>query len=164
MIVRTIFYMSIPPVLADGFSPLDLAQFGRDGYCLCVCPHCRPHFYILVSGGACVGLCGDCQGCQAEFDRRELEREMVHPRPAVGPGYVYFARSKTTGLIKIGRSFDPETRLQALSSQLHDRLKLVRCIAVENCVEGERRYHRMFSEKRLHHEWFSLARRDLAKI
>lgn len=68
------------------------------------------------------------------------------------PNSVYFARSETTGLIKIGCSAYPKGRLKQLSWDLKEQIRLI--VSAKGSFHDERRIHRELSEKRVHGEWF----------
>lgn len=70
------------------------------------------------------------------------------------PGWVYFVRAKTVGLIKIGIAMMPERRLNALQVGSPDRLELVALIRSRDHRTLEQGLHGRFSRYRAHGEWF----------
>lgn len=70
----------------------------------------------------------------------------------------YFARGRTTGLIKIGSSIDPVARLVDLSRQSPETFELLAVGGVESELHAE------LAADRVHGEWFRESSRVLAKI
>lgn len=68
-------------------------------------------------------------------------------------GWVYFIVAVTTGLVKIGYSKNPDTRLKALSQQAPVQYDLV--ATIPGTMKDEKEFHRKFSAKREHGEWFN---------
>ena len=69
--------------------------------------------------------------------------------------FAYFIESSMTGLIKIGRSVDPESRLRALQTASPDKLTLLKAIPEQVVSESE--LHERFSHLRRQGEWFEAA-------
>jgi len=74
--------------------------------------------------------------------------------------FVYFMKAETTGLIKIGISFDPENRRRALESSE----PLVLLAYMSGTVETERELHTRFSKLRAHGEWYNPGTELLAYV
>lgn len=76
---------------------------------------------------------------------------------------VYLAHAVGTSRYKIGYSADADYRLRTLNSgQSPYPLVLVATTALHTFAQTtEKRYHAMFSDKRVHGEWFELSRRDV---
>lgn len=66
--------------------------------------------------------------------------------------WVYFIESKSTGLVKIGRSVDPNQRFAAIRTMSPDELTLLGTIPEAEVAESE--LHKKFSHLRKHGEWF----------
>lgn len=66
--------------------------------------------------------------------------------------YTYFIESAATGLIKIGRSVDPEKRLKELQTAAPDKLSILKTFP-ENLF-SEASMHEKFAHLRRHGEWF----------
>lgn len=66
--------------------------------------------------------------------------------------YAYFAQAEKTGLVKIGRAVNVQSRLKSLQHGSPDKLKLLGVIPESNMSEEE--LHKEFSRDRSHGEWF----------
>ena len=66
--------------------------------------------------------------------------------------HVYFIQGKLTGLIKIGQSEAPETRMEGLQTGSPDILVLLGSVPCTDFKEGE--IHRTFGAFKAHGEWF----------
>lgn len=66
--------------------------------------------------------------------------------------WVYFIESKEAGLIKIGRSINPDKRFNAIRTMSPDELVLLGSIPEKVMTESE--LHKKFSHLRKHGEWF----------
>jgi len=75
-------------------------------------------------------------------------------------GYVYFIRSEISGLVKIGKTNDINTRIKKLSKE-HGPLELLGFIESEKAIKREKEIHEKFSELRVHGEWFSVCKVQL---
>lgn len=71
-------------------------------------------------------------------------------------GYIYLVRAVGTNRYKIGRTKNPERRLERLKQQSPFSLKLVEIFHTEDCVTEEKRLHRIAAKYRSHGEWFDL--------
>lgn len=68
---------------------------------------------------------------------------------------VYFIESETAGLIKIGRSVNPDSRFNAIRTMSPDKLVLLGYLPEEVATENE--LHKKFAHLRMHGEWFEAA-------
>lgn len=68
---------------------------------------------------------------------------------------VSIARSRATGLVKIGSSRDPARRLDELAAR-HGPLDLLLCLAGDR--KDEKALHRRFGGHAVGHEWFRVSR------
>jgi hypothetical protein len=66
--------------------------------------------------------------------------------------FVYFCSGKTTGLIKIGWTFDPVRRVKDIQRMSPDRLQMIGFIPGSR--ELEKMIHEYLSKFRVHNEWF----------
>lgn len=66
------------------------------------------------------------------------------------PTKTYFIKNKETGLLKIGRSYDPEARAKSLQCGAGSELDII--LVLDEDVERE--LHLMFSDDRAFNEWF----------
>ena len=70
--------------------------------------------------------------------------------------YIYVAKESVTGRIKIGISYDPESRVKALNVGNPEKLILIHSYkANESGYQSEVIAHKLFEKDRLHGEWFS---------
>lgn len=79
------------------------------------------------------------------------------------PTFVYFVQHGSDGLIKIGRSEDPATRLASMQTDSPVELRLLVAIEVP-ARHFETQLHRHFAAHRVHGEWFVPAPELLALI
>lgn len=70
-------------------------------------------------------------------------------------GYVYVVEAEP-GVVKIGRSKDPERRVSQLSTGNPNTLELLASVECENALEAERRLHREYSTEKASGEWFDI--------
>lgn len=78
-------------------------------------------------------------------------------------GFVYIFKCET-GHCKIGRSKDPETRLEAISTALPFPVSIFHRISSDDAYWLEQKLHRKFESKRVRGEWFLLSEEDLAQL
>ena len=71
-------------------------------------------------------------------------------------GYVYLIHCVNTKRYKIGRSANPELRLQSLQQQCPFPLELVGSFYTDDCIAQEARLHKLAAIYRRHGEWFDL--------
>jgi len=69
-------------------------------------------------------------------------------------GYVYFLVADAAGLVKVGRTADPEGRLKTYASWSPVSLRLAATLPGGSHLE--RRFHAAFKVNHSHHEWFFL--------
>lgn len=82
------------------------------------------------------------------------------------PGFVYFAASPRTGLVKIGSSQDPISRSKQLGGQVQDPdvalVHVINCPGDMGTVESA--LHRHYAPWKVFGEWFKLSNAQLAYI
>jgi len=66
---------------------------------------------------------------------------------------LYIIQSADKGMIKIGRSIDPDVRLKQLQTGNPSKLKLIHVF--EEIGHKEKLYHELLKEFRIKGEWFS---------
>lgn len=76
-------------------------------------------------------------------------------------GFVYIVKSKSTGLIKIGRTKTPQKRLKEISAYVGD-LIVISIIPTDDCIKLEKWFHAEFSSFRERNEWFNIE--DVKKL
>ena len=64
--------------------------------------------------------------------------------------------SKDRHAYKIGKTNDPEGRLQSLQTASPHKLKLLHAFRADNAAAAEEELHRLLHSKRLEGEWFRL--------
>jgi hypothetical protein len=82
--------------------------------------------------------------------------------PATPARWVYFIRCDITGLVKIGTSFDPATRLRTLQCGSPTPLRIER--QVVGYLLTEAALHERFAAQRRHGEWFSIGADEVAAV
>lgn len=87
---------------------------------------------------------------RAAEDASKREKPTEPKEPA--RSWVYFIKSKKSGLIKIGRSINPDKRFNAIRTMSPDELVLLGSIPEKVMTESE--LHKKFSHLRKHGEWF----------
>ena len=70
--------------------------------------------------------------------------------------YVYFALNPNDGLIKIGVSINPKSRIEALSKATASSLELIK--AIDGSYKLEKSLHEKFDKHRVRGEWFRFAK------
>lgn len=78
--------------------------------------------------------------------------------------YCYLYVLESSGLYKIGYSFDPETRLRRLQTGSASPIKIVHLIRTPHYRQLEKKLHHRFASKRVHGEWYALDTADLEHI
>jgi len=76
---------------------------------------------------------------------------------------VYIAKD-STGLTKIGKSKNPEGRVQSLVSDHHSGIVLEEVIFVDNGTFWERALHHAFYQQNVQGEWFNLSPQHIQRI
>jgi hypothetical protein len=74
--------------------------------------------------------------------------------------FLYFARCKSTGLVKVGFSAAPEERVRNLGYGQKSEMVLLRAIRSPNGRQDERIAHFFLAGYRHHGEWFNLTDDD----
>lgn len=69
-------------------------------------------------------------------------------------GFVYILHAEGTNRFKIGYSADPEKRCQSVSQQSPFPIVLIHSYPSDNAYKDEQKLHNMFSNRRIHGEWF----------
>lgn len=87
---------------------------------------------------------------EIEAELRQISAEMFELF-GVGPGCTYIIAAESSGLVKIGRTFDIGARLKALQTGSAEVLNIRRVLP----FDCERAMHTRFSHLRRHGEWFS---------
>jgi len=78
------------------------------------------------------------------------------------PGYIYVIKSEYG--YKIGKTVNLKSRTSLFSVKLPFPIELVHYAWFENYSQAERKFHDIFSSKRLEGEWFNLSAADIAAI
>lgn len=77
--------------------------------------------------------------------------------------YIYLMQA-ANGLIKIGMTYHPQRRLEAINGASPMEVKLL-CVFSDSLAEtSERELHAYFADKRVRGEWFALSDADVAWI
>ncbi len=79
-------------------------------------------------------------------------------------GYVYVIQEKSQGHYKIGRTLDPNSRMQTFSLKLPFKIEYLYVIEAFDMYKLESQLHKLFEEKHVNGEWFSLSAYDLLWI
>lgn len=82
----------------------------------------------------------------------DVKPKVSAKKPSTKESCVYFIESKTTGLVKIGRSINPKARFASIRTMSPDELVLLGYIPETSVSESD--LHRQFSHLRQHGEWF----------
>jgi hypothetical protein len=95
--------------------------------------------------------------------------ERLNPIEVVGEatmgakaGVVYVLKSAYG--YKVGRTRNVPARMRAFGVHLPIMYTILLCAWFDDCHAAERRYHEMFSDKRINGEWFDLADSDIQLI
>lgn len=94
--------------------------------------------------------------CLIEIFARQ---EGKHREPAPRGGRIYVFRVGTR--YKLGRSKDPQRRLQELRTALPDPIELVAAFPASDAPAAERALHTRFAHRRIAGEWYALTPDDL---
>lgn len=78
-------------------------------------------------------------------------------------GYVYLIKS-STGLYKIGRTVNPDDRIETFTVKLPFHVEYDHLIPCNNRFSAERTMHQLFRHVRKDGEWFALSASDVAFI
>jgi hypothetical protein len=89
--------------------------------------------------------------------QRQPRRSILASRPTDETNYVYIIRVGRTNLYKIGKTNDPEGRLQSLQTANPHKLKLLHVFKADNATAAEEELHRLLHGKRMKGEWFRLS-------
>lgn len=77
------------------------------------------------------------------------------------PGYIYLIKGDNTDWYKIGQSKRPDIRINQLGTQGPFKSTLIHMHKVPDMDSIEQEWHKMFSGKREHGEWFTLSQEDV---
>lgn len=101
--------------------------------------------------------CLVCDHEQEEYMRQETEWA-AQSRPAKRhPGYVYVVQAiEPSGHYKIGRSKDPQRRIESMGVKLPYPINIICLIKTDNMLKLEKALHRRHEEQRVNGEWFAL--------
>lgn len=87
-------------------------------------------------------------------------RSVLASRPTDDTEYVYLIRAGRTHLYKIGKSNDPQGRLQSLQTASPHKLKLLHVFRADNAAAAEEALHGLLHDRRLEGEWFKLTSQE----
>jgi hypothetical protein len=79
-------------------------------------------------------------------------------------GYVYLIQELNDGNFKIGRTRNPNNRLETFGVTLPAKVDYICLIPTENTHLLERKLHRQFARRRVAGEWFALSDEDVASV
>ncbi len=83
---------------------------------------------------------------------------------AENKGVVYFVRSPSTKLIKIGFAESFERRQSQYATHTPEKLQWLFVVKTNNFKRLEKQLHQQFYNKRKHREWFALNTKDLVWV
>lgn len=90
---------------------------------------------------------------------REIKKRKRQERP----GYIYILLAEN-GLRKIGRTYNPKTRLRSAFSMSPVDIEIESVHKVKSPILTEKRLHQIFNPKRVRGEWFNLSESDVKNI
>lgn len=100
---------------------------------------------------------------------RRVSPERLNPIEVIGEptngekaGVVYLLKSAYG--YKVGRTRNVPARMRAFGVHLPFIYTIPLCSWFSDCHAAERRYHKMFAEKRINGEWFDLGEDDIQQI
>lgn len=96
-------------------------------------------------------------------EKKEFEAREIIRTPDDGTGFVYLIQS-VTGHYKIGKTKDPNKRIQTFNVKLPMEVEYLHLIPCENRHEAERTLHARYANKRVNGEWFNLSPDDITAI
>ena len=77
-------------------------------------------------------------------------------------GCIYFLGREEC--VKIGKTKNIDGRVEALKSYVPFKAELLHSIRSKNVIQDEKKFHKIFAEKRINGEWFKLEEKDIQKI
>lgn len=95
-----------------------------------------------------------------DIDYMNRQRSVNNSIRAEKQGYVYLMLA-SNGYYKIGRGYDVEKRREGHQRDYPLQMDIVHSFLCKDCVSAETKLLRMFKEKRLQGEWFSLDKSDV---
>lgn len=117
--------------------------------------HIRPEPDVVVYVRECVQeLTGR--------NKKEQERKIEQINSKTG-GYVYLLQSPTKAY-KIGRTRNPDNRLETFSVKLPFEVEYTCVIRCDDMYSLEKELHGRFADKRINGEWFNLSPEDVDHI
>ena len=84
-----------------------------------------------------------------------------HKTLRIDEGYVYLIRAKDQNLYKIGKSINPEKRVQSIIGSLPMKAEVIHIAWFEDHSYAEQMFHDTFSKTRQNGEWFVLEDEDV---
>jgi hypothetical protein len=81
--------------------------------------------------------------------------------------FIYLVRDRETGFVKIGKSIDPQTRIQTLIRQATLQPKANDYVFIAYWLDRnfvEKKLHERYADKRVRGEWFCLTNKDIEAI
>jgi predicted GIY-YIG superfamily endonuclease len=105
--------------------------------------------------------CGCYYGSEEEALGELLMLNTGH-RPRATDGYIYFVRSAASGLVKIGFTASPETRMRGLEHSSGGEIEVLH--QMRGTVAEERALHKQFASARRKGEWFEATDELIAHI
>ena len=78
--------------------------------------------------------------------------------PVDNTEYVYFIQAGRTQAFKIGKSDDPQGRLDSLQTANPHKLKLVHTFKADNASTADEELHRLLHSQRMAGEWFNVSK------
>ena len=123
---------------------------------------------VIMNYDTTVRLCkalnctiGDLYSLVNKAEYEKVEKRKEEREKALNKGYIYFILNEANGLIKIGRSADVENRLYQLQYKTGQPLRLLKKIPSDSVVQQEKELHELYSNKRIHGEWFDITEEDI---
>jgi len=108
-----------------------------------------------VAGSALMGEVLNRIQWESLLPKREEPREKAEKvEPQAPASWVYFIESKSSGLVKIGYSNNPQKRLKEIKTMSPELLELV--AIMPGAKEDEFSLHEKFAHLRKHGEWFEM--------
>lgn len=93
------------------------------------------------------------------FPLERADRSDSDDESARRQDYIYLMHDGNTGLYKIGRSYEPEARLDAINRSHapgNAMVELIHVFPADDGREAERKLHEAFTGQKIEREWFGL--------
>lgn len=97
------------------------------------------------------------------FPSQPTQKRITAQHPLNPGGYIYLLKS-TSGYWKIGRTRNPDDRIQTFTVKLPFEVEYEHLIPCSDCIIAERQLHAQFADKRVNGEWFALTPEDVEEI